>query len=55
MPQSPTDIPSVITADYTDIIIPSVKFSREIFLVHVAVCNIVGVSLVFGFFNYRQN
>jgi hypothetical protein len=30
MPQSPTDISSVITIEKTEEIIPSVKFSREI-------------------------
>jgi hypothetical protein len=31
MPQSPTDIPSVITVENTNGIIPSIKFLREFF------------------------
>jgi len=31
MPQSPTSVSSVITVENTDEIIPSLKFSREIF------------------------
>jgi hypothetical protein len=31
MPQLPTDIPSVITVENTDEMIPLVKFSREFF------------------------
>jgi hypothetical protein len=43
MPQSPTDIPSVITVENIDEMIPLVKFLREFFLAHFAVCNTIGV------------
>jgi len=51
MPQSPTDIPSVITVENTDRMILSVLFSREIFFLPCfAICKTVGVPSVVGFF-----
>jgi hypothetical protein len=62
MPQSPTDIPSVITVENTNGIIPSIKFSREFFLARFAVCNTVGVWFFLitdrigdGMKNYRRS
>ena len=66
MPQSQTDILSVITVENTNGMILSVQFSREIiFLPRFAVCKTVGVPSVVGFFisdrisdgmrNYRRS
>jgi hypothetical protein len=51
MPQLPKAIPSVITVENTNGIIPSVKFSREKKkLARFAFCKTVGGPSVFGFF-----
>jgi hypothetical protein len=57
MPQSPTAIPSVISVENTNKIIPLVKFSREIFFffARFAVCKTVSVWFFYFRQSYRRN